>query len=139
MTKHIKMGTYTNPVKTRIELDQHVVFIEATKRRRVHRKKRQSTNLYWKVKLVHSKKEGVVYIRHSEYDVENKTKFWVYFDARYTTDPNVRYNEETDSWFHYSTPGLFRNVTNLRFKNSINSWVLEQSHPHITIIWTNRK
>ena len=133
MTNRIKMGTYTNTIKTRINRAQHVVFTESMKRPRVHRKQRQSTNPYWKVKLVLLKKEGVVYIRHSECDVDNKTECWVYFDVRYT-DPNLCYNEETDSWFHYSTPGLFKNFINLRFMDSINSWVPEQSHPYITII-----
>ena len=79
------------------------------------------------------KKEGVVYIRHDEYDIDNKTKCWVYFDARYT-GPNMRYDEKTDSWFHYSTPRLCKKVTNVRFVDSINSWVPKQPHPHITII-----
>ena len=105
------------------------------KRRRVHLKKQQSTNPYWKVRPVHDKekKEGVIYIRYSECDVDNKTECWVYFDARYT-DPNLLYDEENDSWFHYSTPGLVKNVTNLRFVDSINRWVPEQSRSHITVI-----
>ena len=40
MTNHIKMGTYTNPVKTHIEQEQHVVLIEAMERQQVHCKKR---------------------------------------------------------------------------------------------------
>ena len=133
MTNHIKMGPYTNPVNTRLEREQHLDNIEAKKNRRVHRARQQATNPYQKVRLVHKKKKGVVYIRYDECDVDNKTECYVYFHARYT-DPNMRYDEETDSWFHYSTSGLFKNVTNVQFMNSINSWVPEQPHPHITII-----
>ena len=135
MTNQIKIGTYTNSVKTRLEREQHLDLIEAMKKRRVCCMKRYTTNPYQKVRLVHEKenKEGVVYIRHNECDVDNKAECWVYFDARYT-DPSMSYDEENDSWFHYSTPGLFKNVTNVRFVNNINSWVPEQSHLLITII-----
>ena len=132
------MGTYTNAVKTHLEWEQHLARREAMKKRRVCRVKRQTTNPYRKVRLVHEKekKEGVIYIWHNECEVENKTECWVYFDARYT-DPNMRYDEETDRfWFHYSAPGLFKNVTNVRFVDSINSWMPEQQHPQITILWT---
>ena len=137
MTNHIKVGTYTNAVNTRLARERHLDNIKAMKNQKVYRARQQATNPYQKVRLVHEKekKKGVVYIRHDECDVDNKTECYVYFDARYT-DPNMRYDEETDSWFHYSAPGLFRNVTNVRFVDSINSWMLEQPqpHPHITII-----
>ena len=87
---------------------------------------------------MHLKKGGVVYVRHSECDVDNNTECWVYFDVKYT-DLNLYYNKDIDSWLHSSTPGLFQNIANLRFKDNINSWVPDQSHPHITIIWTNVK
>ena len=139
MTNHIKMGTYTNPVNTRLAQEHHLANIEAIKNRRIHRMRRQTINPYWMVRLMHKKekKKGVIYIWHDECDVDNKTECYVYFDARYT-DPNMRYDEETDSWFHYWTPGLFKNMTNVRFVDSINSWVPEQPHPHITIILTEQ-
>ena len=139
MTNHIKMGLYTNAVMTRINRAKHVALIESMEKRQVHRKRRQFINLNRKIKLVHLKKEGVAYVRHSECDADNDTECWLYFDVRYI-DPSLCYNENTDSsWFHYSTPGLFKNVTNLCFEDSIISWVPEQSYPHITIVWTTRK
>ena len=71
------------------------------------------------------KQEGIwsknpTYIQHRECDNDSNTEYWVYFDARYM-DPNLRYDKDTDSWFHYSMPGLFKNITNLRFKDSIKS------------------
>ena len=115
MTNHIKVGTYTNSVNTCLTREKHLDNIQAIKNQKVHRARQQATNPYRKVRLVHEKekKKRVVYIQHDECDVDNKTKCYVYFDARYT-DPNMCYNEETGSWFHYSTPGLFRNVRDQR-------------------------
>ena len=47
--------------------------------------------------------------KHVECDVENKTKCYMYFDARYS-DPNMHYDDENDSWSYHPTPGLFRNA-----------------------------
>ena len=107
------------------------------KQHQVHRE-RQQLNPQQKVKLVYSKQKGIrsqnpTYIQHCEYDIDNDTERWVYFDARYT-DPNLRFDEDTDSWFHYSTPGLFNNVTNLSFEDSIKSLVPAQPYPHVIII-----
>ena len=101
-------------------------------KRKKERKKKGKRKLLPKGKKKELKK-GVVYIRHDECHVNNKTKCYVYFDARYV-DTNMRYDDKTDSWFYYATPGLFRNATKVRFVDSINRWMPEQPHPHITII-----
>ena len=71
---------------------------------------------------MYSEQEGITYIQHPEYDVDKGTERWVYFDARYT-DPNLRFDKDTETWIHYLTPGLFRNVTQLRFDEGTMSWV----------------
>ena len=37
------------------------------------------------------------YIHYLEYDVDNDTNRWVYFDAQYR-DPNLRLDKETKQW-----------------------------------------
>ena len=99
--------------------------MESMKRQKIHRKIGQLINPQQKVKLVYSKQKGIwsespTYIQHRECDVDNETKCWVYFNARYM-DPNLHYDKDTGHWFHHSTSGLFKNVTNLRFEDSIKS------------------
>ena len=126
-----------NAVTIHIDRSQHEANVQSTERRQVRRKRGQ-LNPQQKVKLVYLKQIGIwsespTYIQPHECDVDNDTECWVYFDARYM-DPNLCYDKDTDSWFHYSTPGLFKNVTNLHFKDSIKSWVSAQPHSHIIII-----
>ena len=137
MITHSKIEIYTNAVNIRIDWATYKANVRSMKRPQVYCKWQQLINPQRKVKLVQLKEEGLTYIRHCECDVDNSTKCWVYFDARYM-DPNLCYDKKTDSWFHYSTPGLFKNITNLRFEDNIKSWVPAQPHPHITIIWTNQ-
>ena len=135
MTNHIKVGTYTSLATFCLAQKTHLEHIRKMKNRKFYKAKKQATNLVRKVKLMYEKelKKGVIYLRHDEYDVDNKTKLYVYFDVRYV-DPNMRYDEKIDSWFYYSTPGLFRNATKVRFVDSINRWMPEQPHRHITIL-----
>ena len=140
MTSRRKIGVYTNAVTICINQAQHEANKQSMKQQQV-RSKRWQLNPQQKVKIVYLKQKGIrskdsTYIQHREYDVDNNTEHWVYFDARYT-DPNLRFDKDTDSWFHYSTPGLFMNVTNLNFEDSIKSWVPAQPHSHVIIIWTN--
>ena len=102
---------------------------------RLNKAQKQATDLTRKVKLLHEEelKKEVVYIQHVMCDVKNKTECYVYFDARYS-DPNMRYDDENDSWSHHPMPGLFWNATKVRFVDSINRWMPEQPHPHITIL-----
>ena len=86
-------------------------------RRRLNRAQKEATSSRnQKVKLLEEEEleKEVVYIRNVvcdvENDVENKTKCYVYFDARYS-DPNMHYDDENDSWSYHPTPGLFRNAT----------------------------
>ena len=112
MTNCIKIGPYTSKAALRLEQQNHLEHVKKMMRRKVYKAKKQATNPVQKVKLLYEKelKKEVVYIQYDECDVDNQTKCYVYFDARYA-DPNMRYNEKTDSWFHYSTPRLFRNTT----------------------------
>ena len=120
MTKHIKTGHYTDKAtgpyasKATLRLEQENRLEEFKKkiRQRINKAKKQITNPSQKVKLLYEEelKKEVVYIQHDECNVENKTKCYVYFEARYT-DPNMYYDDKTDSWFHCPTPGLFRNAT----------------------------
>ena len=133
-----KIGIYINAVTIHINQAQHEANKQSIKQWQFPRK-RQRLNPKQKVKLVYSKGKCIrsknpTYVQHREYDVDNDTERWVYFDTRYT-NPNLRFDEVTDSWFHYSTPGLFKNVTSLRFEVSIKSCVPAQPHPHVIIIW----
>ena len=112
MTNHTKVGTYTSLATLRLARETHLEYIKKMKNRRFYKARKQTTNPVQKVKFLHEKelKKGVVYILHGECDVDNETKCYVYFDARYA-DPNMRYDDKTDSWFHYATPGLSRNAT----------------------------
>ena len=107
MTTCRKIGIYTNAVTICIKRSQHEANKQSMNRRRVRRKRRKLLNSQQKVKLVYSKQKSVwsknsTHIQHREYNIDNDTECWVYFNARYT-DPNLRYDENTDSWFHYST------------------------------------
>ena len=142
MTTYHRMRPYTNAVTIHLNQAQHEVNKRSMKRQQAHRK-RQQLNPQQKIKIVYSKQKGIqfenpTYIQHSECDVDKDTEYWIYYDARYT-NPNLRFDKDTESWFHYLTPGLFKNVTNLRFEESTKSWLPAQPHPHVIIIWTNRK
>ena len=135
MTKHIKMEPYTSKATLRLEQENRLENIKKKMRQKVYKARKQATNPVQKVKLLYEKesKKGLVFIQHDECDVDKQTKCYVYFDARYA-DPNMRYDDKTDSWFHYATPGLFRNATKVRFVDSINRWMPEQPHPNIIIL-----
>ena len=64
MTNHIKVGTYTNLVNTRLAREKHLDNVKAMKNWNVHCARQQATNPYQKVRLVHrkEKKKGKVYI-----------------------------------------------------------------------------
>ena len=133
MTTHQKMSHY-NPVQFR--MNQHTLRerIQVEVQRRQRREQRLLTEPPSpKVELVYLKKEGITYIQHPECDVEKGTECLVYFDARYT-DPNLRVDKDTKTWIHYSTPGLFRNVTYLYFEEGTMSWVPAQLYADIIII-----
>ena len=65
------------------------------------RRQQQQLNQPPKIQLMFSKQKGIqsktpTYIQHREYDVNKDTKCCVYFNASYT-DPNLRFNEVTES------------------------------------------
>ena len=130
MIKHIKMTPYNPPYNNNVihrlgrvkQLEQ----LKTKLRQKLNRaQKEASSSRNRKVKLLEEEEleKEVVYIQNVVCDVENddenKTKCYVYFDARYS-DPNMHYDDEHDSWSYHSTPGLFRNATKVQFVNSIN-------------------
>ena len=88
------MGPYTSKATLRLAQENHLEHARKMIRRKVYKAKKQATNPVRKVKILYEKEleKGVVYIQHDECDVDNQTKCYVYFDARYA-DPNMRYDE----------------------------------------------
>ena len=79
------------------------------------------------------KEEGVTYVERLEHNVNDDTDRLVCFDARYF-DSNLRFDADTNTWIHYATPGLFRNITQVYLNEDTGVWLPVQSHPDIAWI-----
>ena len=88
MTKHIKMVPYNSKATRCLGRAKQLEQIKTKMRRKLYRSQKEATNPTRKVKLLQEEvlEKEVVYIRNVvcdvENDVENKTKCYLYFDAR---------------------------------------------------------
>ena len=110
MAKHVKMVSYNpidNPVTRCIDVVKQLELIQMNTRRKRNREKKVATfGCGWKVILLREDEleRDVIYIHivicDVEKDVEDKTKCYINFDARYS-DPNQDYDDKKDSWYVY--------------------------------------